>query len=247
MSIKDALTYRIEMLLWSLINAAPLLAGLVLWLSAYGERSEIAGYSQIALISYYIFGYLFQNITGAHFEDDILADIRNGTVSGKLTKPLSIKISFVIRETGWRLMTILTSVLPIMIFSYIFVNDIFFQINTKYLIVIPLFLTLAYLLENIFSLMIASMGFVFEEATSLTHLKWMLGWLFSGSMMPFEFMPTWLANLSSVLPFKFRYYVPVQIIRGELESPRYYNSAELTNYMVFATSEILGFALETQY
>ena len=61
------------------------------------------------------------------------------------------------------------------------------------------------------------MGFVIEEAESLSHLKWMLGWLFSGSMLPFEMMPGWLAKLSSVLPFQFRYYIPVEIYLGKIE------------------------------
>lgn len=214
-SIKDATTYRIELLLWSVIDAMPLIATLSLWLSVYGERNVIAGYTKTALISYYIFGYIFQDLTGSHFEEDALKDIRKGTIASKLIKPFSLKIGLIVREIGWRAMTFLTTSMPVIIIIYFFAKDLITPVGTKYLIILPLFLGMAYLMDTIYSLMITAMGFVFEEANSLSHLKWMLGWLFSGSMMPFEFMPNWLKNIASMLPFQFRYYIPIQIVQGQ--------------------------------
>lgn len=213
---KDALTNRGELLLWSLIDAMPLIAMLVLWISAYGDKTEIAGYTKTALVSYYLIGYIFQDLTGAYFEESMLNQIRQGTIVSALIKPISLKIGVVIREIGWRIATLISSVIPIIILSIFFAKDVITRIDMNYLALIPLFIILAYLMESVYSLMVVALGFTFEEAYSLSHLKWMLGWLFSGSMMPFEFMPEWLAKLAMILPFQFRYYVPVNIIQGQL-------------------------------
>ncbi len=214
---KEALTFRAELMLWSIIDSMPLIATLVLWLSAYGDKAEIAGISKTSLIGYYVIGFIVQDITGAHFEEDVLKKIRSGEIVSNLVKPYSFKISLVVGEIGWRMMTLVSTVTPVLIISKIFVPEIYPDSFNASFLLLPGMLIMAYIMEAIYSLMVTAMGFVFEEASSLSHLKWMLGWLFSGSMMPFEFMPKWLANLASMLPFQFRYYIPVRIISGEIQ------------------------------
>lgn len=194
----------------------PLIATLMLWLNAYGEKTQIAGYSKTGLLTYYIIGYLVQEITGSYYEEGVLNQIREGSISNQLTKPYSFKIALMVKEIGWRALALISTVLPLIIVVNLVFPDIFFEFKLINLFSVLPFLLFAYLLENVYSLLVVAMGFIFEEAHSLTHLKWMIGWLLSGSMMPFEFLPSWLAQIAQTLPFKFRYYLPVQVLQGKL-------------------------------
>jgi len=213
--IKEAINYRAELLLWSTIDAMPLVAMVVIWLSAFENGGTIAGYTQSLLIAYYIAGYVFQDLTGSHFEEDMLKQIQSGRIATHLVKPLSLKRHLVTNELSWRFMSALVAVMPVIVLVTLFTN-IMPPVHTIHLLILPILL-FAYLMESIYSLMVLSMGFVFEQAKSLMHLKWMLGWLFSGSMIPFEFMPQWLSQIAELLPFKFRYYLPVQIYFGNIQ------------------------------
>jgi ABC-2 type transport system permease protein len=215
-SLKETINYRMELFLWSVIDAMPLIAMMALWLSAFGSRTEINGYTKSGIITYFLAGFIVQDITGSYFEENILEKIRNGSIVTSLIKPYSVKLKWIVAELGWRNMTLIFTVLPVIIISTIFLKGNISISFSQTILLLPIILIISYLLETFYSLMIAAMGFVFEEANSLSHLKWMLGWLFSGSMLPFEMMPDWLAKIANFLPFKFRYYIPVQIIRGEL-------------------------------
>ena len=45
------------------------------------------------------------------------------------------------------------------------------------------------------AMLIAFTAFWIDQSNSLTHLKWMLGWLVSGSMLPLTFFPDWFQTL----------------------------------------------------
>jgi ABC-2 type transport system permease protein len=214
--VKIALTYRVEVLLWSFIDSTPLIAMLVIWLSAFEGAATIASYTQSGLIAYYISGYVFQNLTGSHFEDYAIGEIVKGDIAAKFLKPFSLKKFLIIHELSWRVMILWAVVLPVVAATILLTDGLMPAIKPIHVLVLPIFLAVAYLLESLFSLAVVAVGFVFEEARSLMHLKWMLGWLFSGSMIPFEFMPGWLSNLARILPFKYRYYTPVQIYLGTI-------------------------------
>ena len=156
------------------------------------------------------------DLTGAYFEENVINNIRSGEISKHLLKPISIKISYIIGEIGWRIGTLIFTIGPVFIFLLIFANKYLGEISLNYVFLIPIIMIMAYLLDCIYSLMICAMGFVFEEASSLRHLKWMLLWLFSGGMMPFTFLPNWLAKLASFLPFQLKYSVPVGIFQGTI-------------------------------
>lgn len=216
LSFKNSVQYRLELLLWSFIDATPMLAMLVLWLSAFDGNDLIAGYTQASLIAYYISGYVFQDLTGSHFEEHMTKEVLSGNVSSSLIRPFSLRRFLVVEQLSWRVMTALIIVSPVVMGAIVFAKDIMPAITFTHILILPIMLAMAYILESIYSLFVVAMAFVFEEARGFMHLKWMLGWLFSGSMIPFEFMPVWLHKIADFLPFQYRYYVPIQIYFGNV-------------------------------
>lgn len=209
--LKVGLTYRAEMLLWSIIDGMPLIYMLLLWHHAIPAGSSISGFTQNTIITYYLIGFIIRQLTGSHFEDFIIDEIQKGTFSTFLLKPISIKLFFFYNEMAWRVMTLFTSVLPIILAIFLINSSFLPQLDFIRSLGLLALMFLAYSLETIFSLLVASMGFIFENAKSFMHLRWISNMLFSGILIPFEFMPPFLRSISLFLPFRFRQYVPVQL------------------------------------
>lgn len=220
--------------MWGVIDAMPLIGNLILWTMVFGSVDTIGGFTIKTMLLYYILGYCFQQMTGAHFEDHYVKEIINGNISGWLFKPLSLKKSMVFEELSWRVTGTIITLAPIAVLIWIMGIDIKSSMNFMQAAALLFVLASGYFIDAIFSLAIIATGFVFEEARSLMHLKWMLSWLFSGSMIPFELMPNWLEQLSKILPFQTRYYLPTNLYLGNMTDGQTIQSIGMvTIWMVF--------------
>lgn len=219
-SLKNTLNYRGELAMWGIIDAMPLIGNLILWSMVFTGHDAVANFTKDTIIAYYVLGYIFQQVTGAHFEDHYVKEIINGSISSWLFKPLSLKRSMIVEEMPWRITGSIITLFPIAILMWVMGISAATSISTLQTLSLLAVLALGYFTDAIFSLAIIATGFVFEEARSLMHLKWMFGWLFSGSMIPFEMMPAWLENLSKALPFQARYYLPTMIYTGKMTDAR---------------------------
>ncbi|MFC1748281.1 ABC transporter permease [Pseudomonadota bacterium] len=216
LSIKDSITYRNEMMVWAILEATPVFTTMILWLTIFSERAQIGGFNQQTIISYFLIGHIFSQLTASHFEEYAVTQIQRGEYNKYFIKPFSVKLYHTIGQLGWRVMTIFSSVLPVITIALLSVGNFFPPISITNLLFLPFFYFLSYFFESTISLMIIAMGFIFEQAKSFRHAKWMLGWIFSGSMIPLELMPKWLSNLSSFLPFQYGFHVPVQLVLGRI-------------------------------
>lgn len=214
--LQEAINYRTELFLWSIIGVMPLLGMLTIWLNVFQTTTVIGGYNLNAVIGYYLIGYMFSEVTGSHFEQGMIEQIKNGSIVRWLIKPISLKRFLYVHEISWRTMTFLTVVLPLLFITLVFVPNVLPAFNLTTTILFPFIVMIAFSIEVMLSAIVLSFGFVFEEARSLEHLKWMLQWLFSGAMVPFSFMPNWLVKIANFLPFKFRYFFPTSFLFGNL-------------------------------
>lgn len=215
-ALEEAINYRAEMLLWSVINGIPILTMIIIWINVVGPEDSIKGYTQAGFLTYYISGYIFSEISSAHFDQNTVNKINTGRFSQWLLKPLNLKTSFIVREISWRVLTFITLVIPVILISQLIIPGILQMPSLILLITLVPVLVLAYLIESLLNHLVVSFGFIFEQARSLTHARWMFSWLFSGSMIPPELMPAGLSQALHMLPFKFNYYVPVQIYTGSI-------------------------------
>lgn len=202
--------------MWGVIDAMPLIGNLILWTMVFGSADTIGGFTLNTMLLYYILGYCFQQMTGSHFEDHYVKEILNGNISSWLFKPLSLKKSMIVEELSWRVTGSIITLAPIAILVWAMGINIAGSLTFPKALALIFILASGYFIDAIFSLAIVATGFVFEEARSLMHLKWMVSWLFSGSMIPFELLPEWLGSIAKVLPMQTRYYLPTNLYLGKM-------------------------------
>jgi len=74
---------------------------------------------------------------------------------------------------------------------------------------------IAHTIQFFIALWIVLITFWMEGSSGLEHFKWIVLTLFSGAMIPVEFMPNWLKTLTNILPFRYVFSVPINILQNK--------------------------------
>lgn len=213
-----ALTFRGELWLWFVLDAAPLIILLIVWSSLYQGVTSYDGISLSQMVFYYLATYMIAALTTAHFEEWRVSEIRTGKIDMYLTKPIHY-LSQVFSQflAGKSVYVVLT--LPLFL---LFTWGCFAVFNVSppplsidMLPPVLLLLVFAFLLNYAMSLAIVLLGFWFENAEGLQHFKWAIVSILSGAIIPLQLMPTQLQQVADALPFKYLLAVPAGVLLSQ--------------------------------
>ncbi len=84
----DAIQSYQEVILWIIIQSVPILVMGVLWSSS---RSYFSTTQISYLVTYYVIIFVVDRLTGFYFEQNMQDEIREGTFSRYLLKPISVR------------------------------------------------------------------------------------------------------------------------------------------------------------
>ncbi len=183
----------------------------------YQGTSQIHSYSISDIVLYYFIVALIQTVSSTHFEGWRIEEIKNGKIDGYLLRPFSYLKEIVITDMAKRMFSLLIF-LPIYFaffsFTQLSVPVTLPTIQLGSLFFFLLLLGFAYIVELCIGLIIVLLGFWFEGSQGLEHFKWIVITLLSGSMIPLEFLPPWLKEITVKLPFQYMYSIPISILQG---------------------------------
>ncbi len=230
-----SLQFRAEIIIYVFLDVIPFFVLIFLWNAVYANTTSIHSYTLPDIINYYILVILMQRLTASYFEGWRSEEIRMGKIDYYLTRPFSYIQEVVTKSMGDKLTTLAMS-LPILTILYlVFINFFHLSVITIAPANIASFLIItivAFFLQLVIALWIVLLTFWFEGSSGLEHFKWIVIALFSGQMIPFEFMPTWLKTGFNILPFKYINYVPIQVIQGKM-------TLQLNDYLSIFTVVII--------
>jgi ABC-2 type transport system permease protein len=213
----DAIQSYQEVILWIIIQSVPILIMGVLWSSS---RSFFSTTQISYLVSYYVLIFVIDRLTSFYFEQKMQDEIREGTFSRYLLKPISVQKYLLWDNIGGKGFNTLFLLLPILgIISIIFSGNLIFPGLTNFGLFLAS-LTSAFFIQFSLALLVTSGAFFIEQAFAINHLHWMLDAVAGGYMLPLTFYPQILQNLFSFLPFSFVYYIPVSIYTGQFSTPQ---------------------------
>ena len=210
LNLKIMFQYRKSFLMSALIHPMELIIGAVIFTSlyAFGNLESIHGYSLIQIIWYIggmqIVGTIIWNFTAGRLSDQIL----DGSLSIHLLKPTSVFKFELANAIALRTVGILFEFFPILIVQTVifFPSFITLASSLKFVICVVLSFFLFFLL-NFF---VGMTAFFMKNNSSMIALKIILTSFAGGTIIPIEFFPNWLQKLSTVLPFRYLYYEPLQ-------------------------------------
>jgi len=216
-SFKNTLTYRFNMIFYTIGTIMQLLLMLAVWsaLDSQGSLTDELSFSKmvtysvlafslnIAFSVFYIYGYL----------TDI---IRKGDLAMELVRPIDFLVNLLFRYLGFTFFRAGFLAIPFSIISA-FVLGIQLPTTPALVAYFALSVVLAYLIHYLIFLLFAFLTFISLDNSGIFLTFLSISSLFSGLYVPFWLFPTWLRNVAEFLPFKAVYFTPISVYMGSLD------------------------------
>ena len=212
----NSFQWRAEIIVWIFLSIIPTLIIFLVWQNIFSSGQTINGYALSQIIEYYLLIVIIHGFTGVHFEGLRSQQIREGKIDHYLTKPVSFFSQVLLTDLGGKFFYLLFS-MPFWLSALFILNQhqgLNFALSATNITYFILLLSFGYIVDFFMAFITTTLTFWFEGAEGLQHFKWISISLFSGAMIPVAFMPSWLKNLTQLLPFKYIYAVPIGIIQG---------------------------------
>ncbi len=218
------LQFRAEIVVYSFLDVLPYFVLFYVWKAIYTQVDTLNSFSFNQIVNYYLLVIVVERLSATHFESWRSEEIRMGKIDYFLTRPFSYISEIYSKEVSSKLISILFSI-PI-VSLFIVANISAYNIDQSYLtlqnlVIFLVLMLVAHTIQFFIALWIVLITFWVEGSSGLEHFKWIVLTLFSGAMIPVEFMPNWLASITNILPFKYVFSVPITVLQGKYSLTNY--------------------------
>jgi ABC-2 type transport system permease protein len=215
-SIQDALQNRVESAIWFLYEIVPPIMMSAVWLAAYQDQESIAGYSLGEMLAYTVGVMVLRTVVTSYPEYGIDYNIRDGTLSNLLTRPLNVWAYWFIDTLGWKTFRNLLSV-PVVIACLVWLGPQIASVSVPLerwpaLIVSLVLATLVCFLAK---LCLACSSFWTNDIVGAATLYDLVAGALGGLLIPLALLPGWLQTVARLLPIQAIYSVPLTIMLGK--------------------------------
>ncbi len=169
--------------------------------------------------------YLFvSNITGyltySSVCEYIGEEIKDGSISMRLVKPVDFDLSYLFKEFGNLIITLVIIFVPMIIGIeiYRYCASGFIMFNIVNFLLYLLSMVFAYLLSFYLNLCFGFIAFFVKNLWGFNLLKQILIKFLSGSLIPLAFMPGALKQILEFMPFASLSYTPVMLYMGKYDT-----------------------------
>lgn len=209
------LTYRMEVYAWRIGTTLEIGFQIVLWTILFAHNTVIRGYTYPQMLTYVVIGWFLTYFTiNYQLEDMVARDIKDGTLSNFLTKPMSYRRFIFLRSVGRSTLSLTTAICIQIILIFLLRDNLLAPASTWALLLIPVMVLGSYCNRFLCSLMMGAAAFWTTETNGLFHcLRFVTNFL-SGALVAINLLPPALAQFCLALPFVYFYYVPTQLYLG---------------------------------
>lgn len=206
-----ALAYRAEMIIWMLTTTMPLVS-LAIW-SAVSRENPVGRFGPTEFTGYFLAALVVRQITGSWLIWELNYEIRQGTLSQRLLKP--IHPLWVYSASNLAALPLRAGLcIPILGIAVFYAN---FTQNPTLLIIFFLSLVGAWCINFFAMTLIGSLAFYLESATGVFELWLVTFMVLSGYVVPLELFPGWARSVAHVLPFRYTLGFPVEVVTGLMD------------------------------
>jgi len=208
---------RARSLIWFIISLTNPLSLILFWKGASNGGNLGLGWTFSSLTTYYLLLALANAFLTSHIEEEVsFYDIKQGDLVRYLIRPFSYYWIKFIEEIPYRLLQGTYGLILLLIFIILFSHLV--RINLTVLIIALGLMSaiLAFFISFTFKMIIGLLAFWFKDIRGLYNLVDIVTIVFAGYVVPLEFFPSTLKNVSYLLPFAYMIYYPVIIIQGKL-------------------------------
>lgn len=136
-------------------------------------------------------------------------DVRSGTISLRLLKPMSYPLYCLSNNLGERLVRFSFNLVISSLIAFFLVGPLHVSIHSLWMVPIALFG--AFILDGIGHLLVGLAAFWLEDTSGIFLIYTRLMMILGGMLLPLELFPDWLQKIVIFLPFPYLIYGPAHL------------------------------------
>lgn len=216
--LQEVATYRANWLFYILGDVLACFVSFFVWIAVFKSNGGQAfmGFNKGDMVVYIFMSFLTGKVISSGGTYNIGEEVRDGSISMRMIKPISYNATFLFQEIGNKLMEIGILIIPLVagieIYRYFVTGSLQFDIPK--LLLYLFCCVFAYLINFYFNICFGFTAFVFKNLWGSNMLKNCIVGFLSGAVIPLAFMPDVIRNVLTFLPFASLSYTPVMIYMG---------------------------------
>jgi len=216
--LQNNLAYRFNYLTRTLFSFIPLFAMISLWQKIGGAQNS--GWTKAQIIFYYIMVAVVDVFTAVNEDDwQIAADIREGSISQFLLKPVDYLWYRLCLFFSGRIAFVAMASVPLAIFIFCFRQYVLPPASLAATFAFPVSLVLTALLQFFLSYSMAMLAFWLLEISTLIFILFAFEYVASGHLFPLSLLHEKFPLIEHALmftPFPYQLYFPISIYLGRV-------------------------------
>jgi ABC-2 type transport system permease protein len=209
----SSLAYRSEFLVWILATNMPLVM-LALW-SEVAREAPIGRYGQKELTAYFLATLIVRQLTGSWVVWEMNAEIRQGTLSQRLLRPIHPILSYAADNLAALPLRAMIA-FPVAIIALYVTGRGAFASDAVLWVIAPCAIVGAWVISFSAMFLIGTLGLYWESSLAVWDFWFGSYVIFSGYLMPLSFMPPWVGAVLRASPFPYMLAFPVEACLGTI-------------------------------
>lgn len=216
-SITQTIAYRGTLLMWLTCNFISMATIIAVWFSA-SNRNSLGGYTFHQLITYYVIGIAVGWAINWNTFPGLKQKIKKGDLASELVKPISpVGLTFV-WEAAFRSVCLVIGLVGTILVGALLLKYLSFPVMSANVFILLFSFGMAIAIQALMGVCLAMFSFWLTDVESLSALRWIGLEILGGTGLPLSFIPVYFQPLLKVLPFRYMYSFPMEIIFGKVNS-----------------------------
>jgi ABC-2 type transport system permease protein len=217
--IQNTLVYRVNFLFRASFGLIPLMATIFLWRAVFDGKQTgdtVSTYTLVEMTSYYLIVTIVDALTAVTDDDwQIAGDIREGTISQFLLKPIDYLWYRLCIFLSGRLIYTITACVPVVLFILYLRNYFVLPADAATFVCFLLSVCLTALLQFLISYTMALLAFWVLEVSTFIFILFAFEYIAGGHLFPLDILPPAFSQALYFTPFPYQMFFPVSIYLGK--------------------------------
>jgi len=205
-------TYRFNFVLWRVRQFAFFASLIFFWQAMYSNTTNVLGYNQSQMLTYVVGLAFLRSIILATRTSDIASEIKEGTLSRFLLKPIGFYQYWASLDTIDKIFNLGFSLIEITVIVALFNFSFYIPHEPMTFLYFGIIVILATVLHFFMSIILSFFAFWTED---IWAARWLFGIIFleffSGAFFPIDMLPVTVQNIIYATPFPYLLFFPAKI------------------------------------
>ena len=212
-NIKDAITYKVDLALYTLFSMLKPLILIFVFYAVYqfSNVSTLNGVTFSSIMIYFFVVGSMNYIAESSIGVTLQTNIKEGSITNALIRPISYISILFLSAIPIDLLLFTFATIPILVLIYLIAG---IHLSVFIIIAVAIGILIAYLISNLMSFIIGSLSIYFVNIRGMLEGTIWITEILGGGIIPITLFPKIISSALMLTPFPFMIFVPAGIFTG---------------------------------